>query len=197
MPDFYVAHHRFTSANPCLYVSSMCHACGMMVCAQAASAQGPVMGFQGPVCCRPCLSVWGITSHMRSYHTCPGCAFTQHHRLLYSFKRSSNLYVHSSLARRSSAQHALQFTYSQSLQSLQAPLQHECTAVHVPCAYCWLSALRQPKDIVCKSIMCTMHGAPLRMAGIAEAPKGLPHVRKHEQALLLERLQRLLKLLLL
>ena len=33
--------------------------------------------------------------------------------------------------------------------------------------------------------------APLCIFGAAEAPEGLPHVSEHEQALILERLQRL------
>ena len=35
--------------------------------------------------------MWGIWSHHMSYHTCPGVATMQHHRLLYNRVRRSNL----------------------------------------------------------------------------------------------------------
>lgn len=45
----------------------------------------------------------GCTSHHMSYHTCPGCLSTQHHRLVYVLVRSSNL--RSRMARLFSRQH--------------------------------------------------------------------------------------------
>ena len=52
---------------------------------------GPVEGCHVLLIWRLCLSSWGIWSHHMSYQTWPGCASTQHHRLVYTSVRRWNL----------------------------------------------------------------------------------------------------------
>ena len=50
------------------------------------------MGTQGFGMSRSKRSLWEGMSHHMSYHTCPGCLFTQHHRLVQTRVRLSSLH---------------------------------------------------------------------------------------------------------
>ena len=63
---------------------------------------------------------------------------------------------------------------------------------HITCACCWMSALHSPERYPLR--LHIVRCAPPCVFGVAEATKGLPHVREYEQALILEGLQCLYKL---